>query len=105
MSEIHVGDTGVALRFTVVDETDAAIDISTATTKDVLLKPPNNGALKTFAGAFVAGGTGGGLEYVTVTAADLDVAGTWERQVHLVLPGVGDFRTSVVRMEVLANLE
>lgn len=105
MSEIHVGDTGVALRFTVVDETDTAIDLSGATTKDVLLKPPNGGALKTFAGAFVDDGTDGELEYVTALAADLDVAGTWGRQIHLVLPGVGDFRTSIVRMEVLANLE
>jgi len=101
--EIHAGDVGVVLRFRVVDQDGTVLDISTATTKNVLLKPPA-AATKTFAGAFTSDGTDGLLEYTTTNGEDLDEAGTWQRQVHIVLPGVGEYRSSVIKLTVAPNL-
>jgi len=82
---IHVGDTPV-LEFECVDkETGAADDISTAETKDVYLKPPDDGTVVKLADVdFLTTGKDGVLKYKCLTTI-LSTHGFWETEAHVVL--------------------
>ncbi len=73
---IHVGDIGTVFEITIVDDNDAAIDISTATTLQIIFKKPNNRGTLTKTATFTNSGTDGKLEYATISG-DLDTAGLW----------------------------
>ena len=99
-NEIHQGDIGTILRLTVKDGTDA-IDLSAATTKEIVLRKPS-GSMVTKDATFTTDGSDGQIQYTTV-ADDLDEAGIWRIQARVVLLG-GTWRTDIARFEVYENL-
>lgn len=98
--EIHKGDIGTILRRTLMDG-DVVVDISSATTKNILLHNPY-GVLKTKAGVFTTDGTDGALQYTTI-AADLDVVGRWRLQAYIVMPS-GSWHSDISDFQVFDNL-
>ena len=76
---------GLILEVVCVDENDVAINISAATTKDILIQRPN-GFTITRAASFTTSGTDGKIRYITV-AGDLIMAGRYKYQGHVVYSG------------------
>lgn len=99
-NEIHKGDIGTILEVTIKDG-PLVVDISTATTKNILLKPPT-GALMTKAGVFVTDGTDGKIKHTTISG-DLSVVGVWQVQGHAVTPD-GDWHSDIKKFSVHDNL-
>lgn len=87
---------GLVVTFTVKRD-GIPLDISTASTKNLLFNPPS-GSLLTKAGTFVTDGTDGKLRYTTI-AGDLDEAGVWEVAADIVMTG-WDGQTSAERFMV-----
>jgi hypothetical protein len=98
--EIHVGDIGTLFTLTISDA-GTAVDLSSATTKEIVLQKPD-GTTAHKAAAFVTSGADGKLKYTTV-ANDLDQAGAWLIQAHVVL-STGEWRSEVDGFEVYGNL-
>lgn len=99
--EIHVGDTGTVFTATFYDGA-VVVDISTATTKQLWFKPPNNGAIMKKDGTFVSGGTTGKLSYTTLVT-DLSVEGNWSVQGYVVMPS-GTWYSDIYNFYVCPNL-
>jgi hypothetical protein len=95
-----VGDAGTTLRFT-VREAGAAIDISTATTKQILLRKPDGTVVAKTAG-FGTNGSDGVLTYSILTA-DLDTAGEWRARANLVLSTGWSGQSDIDAFTVLAK--
>ena len=89
---IHVGDIGTKLRVT-IEENDAPVDLTGATTLQILLKSEPDGTLKTFT-ATVEDAVNGIIYYTTASASDLDVHGLWKIEGRVQLAG-GDWKTSI----------
>ena len=98
--EIHVGDVGTILERTVTDG-GVAVDISTASVRQFILRKPS-GAAATKTAAFSTDGSDGKLRYVTV-ADDLDQAGQWSLQVYLEMTA-GKWHSDVAVFDVYPNL-
>lgn len=94
------GAVGVNIQLTIRDENDAIKDISTATTKEIILEKPN-GSTVTKTASFVTNGGDGKIHYVTL-ANDLDQASLWKVQAHIVTP-LYDLRSTLGHMIVLKN--
>lgn len=86
MSEnIHIGDVGTIFKIKIVDDDSVAIDISDATTKQIIFLKPGRRASVTQTATFTTDGTDGYIEYQTV-ADDLDKAGLWKIQGKVIGP-------------------
>lgn len=98
--EIHLNDIGTVFKILIKDGDDVQ-DISTATTKDIIFLKPD-GTINTETGSFFTDGTDG---YITYTAAsgDLDVAGIWKIQAHVVMGGL-NFKTDISPFRVYSNI-
>jgi hypothetical protein len=79
----------------------SVVDISTATTKQIIFRKPDKTLLEKTA-SFVIDGTDGKLKYTTI-ANDLDINGKWNLQVRVVLP-TGDWHSDIYEFTVHANL-
>jgi len=99
-NEIHVGDIGTVLRVTVKDGDDA-VDVSTATTKTIILEDPS-GNNSDKAATFTTDGTDGKIQYTTVSG-DLDERGNWSIQAKVVMPS-GTWYSDIYTFEVHGNL-
>ena len=82
VTDLSVGDIGTIIRLT-VKEDGVAVDLSSATTKELVFKKPNGTTVSKTA-LFETDGTDGILQYTTI-AGDLDVAGRWKVQANLEL--------------------
>lgn len=100
LDEIHVGDIGTILRVTITDD-DTAVDISTATTKTIFLKKPDDTKL-TKTAVFYSDGSDGIIQYVTIDG-DLDAAGWWKIQAYVKM-GTNEWYTNWEAFEVHDNL-
>lgn len=80
-----------------------ALDVSTASTREIILRDPN-GVSTTFDASFTNSGSDGLIEYETVDADDLGVAGPWQAQGHVILSAGDDLKSSVDRFAVGENL-
>lgn len=78
----HVGDTGTRFTLIVVDDDNVAIDISSATTKQILFRKPD-GTILTKTAIFTTDGSDGSVYYITL-AGDLDVTGDWNYRAKVV---------------------
>lgn len=103
MASIHYTDIGTELVVAVVDESGVAVDISTATTLTIFLKPPAGAALRTKTGVLDTTGVDGLMKYVTV-AGDLDPIGEWVIQGYVVLTSSQKWFTDVSKFVVIGNL-
>ena len=98
--EVHKSDIGTAFRVTVQDG-ETAVDVSGATTKQIVFQKPS-GTSVTQTAAFVTDGTNGQIQYVTV-AGDLNEAGKWIMQGYVVAPGFTN-NSDIHQSEVYDNL-
>lgn len=97
----HVGDVGMVLRVLVIDENGVALNISSATTREILLGKPDD-TVTTNVATFTTDGTDG-LIQLTTTASTFDQTGEWEIQGHIIAPGV-DWHTAAATFAVLTVL-
>ena len=98
--EIHVGDIGTLITLAITDA-GTAVDLSSATTKQIIFLKPDRTKL-TKSAEFSTDGTNGQLKYTTVSG-DLDLAGFWQVQAHVIMP-TGEWRSSTELFEVAENL-
>jgi len=99
-NEIHVQDIGTILKTTVKNGT-SVVDISSATTKSIILGKPDNTS-STKDGTFTTDGTDGQLQYTTITD-DLDQIGWWKIQAHVVSSS-GSWKSDIGNFEVHRNI-
>jgi hypothetical protein len=99
--EIHVGDENVTFTFTVMEDC-AAINISTATVKELIFRKPN-GTSVTQTASFSTDGTDGDIKYVTI-AGDLDEPGIWRVQAEVTLGAGSYYHSEIQKFKVLANV-
>lgn len=101
MEKVQLGAIGLVIHGT-IKEDDVAVDVSTVTTKQIILRKPN-GTVLTKTAAFTASGSNGQIQYVTV-AGDLDVTGRWEAQAYVVFPAGFNGRSDIPAFIVESNL-
>jgi hypothetical protein len=101
INEIRVGDIGTNIELTVKDETNTVVDISTATTKQLIFRKPN-GTLLTKNATFTTDGTDGKI-YITTVAGDLDQVGVWYTQAYIEITPY-QWHSSYEEMDVYSNL-
>lgn len=78
-------DEDIVIDIRVLDKNGNVVDISGATTTQILLKPPT-GPWREYTANFVSDGTDGWLRYRTA-AGVLDTAGLWSKRARVVLNG------------------
>jgi hypothetical protein len=98
---VQKGAIGVIIELTITED-DVAVNLSSATTKNIVLRSPS-GVVATKTGAFVTDGSDGKLKYTTTAEADLNEAGFWKAQAALVMTGFTG-RSSSAQFEVMSNL-
>jgi type IV secretory pathway VirB6-like protein len=99
-NEIHQNDIGTIFKATIKDDT-TVVDISSATTKQLIFTKPDGTKLEKDA-SFFTDGTDGILTYTTVSG-DLSVVGTWKVQGYVILTS-GTWKTDIKKMKVHRNL-
>ena len=104
--EIHKDDEDTKI-IVVIKETDtdgvvSSVDVSTASTKQIIFEKPDNTFL-TKTAEFDTDGTDGRIYYKTING-DLDMIGSWKKQGYVVI-GVGKWKSNVDDFEVYENLE
>lgn len=97
---IHNANNNVNITL-VVSERNVAVDISSATTKQMLFKKPS-GTVDTQTTTFTSDGTDGKMYYNLLTA-DIDETGEWEVQGKVILTG-GTYTTEIHKFTVYGNL-
>ena len=99
-NEIHVNDVGTQFLVTVTDGS-SAVNISSATTKELIIKKPS-GTKLTKATSFTSDGTDGKMQY-SIASDDLDEAGSYKLQGKVVISD-GTFYTDIHTFKVHRNL-
>jgi len=100
----QVGNVGSVFVFEILDQVNAVVDISTATTLDCRFRSSPDAATFTRTGVLHTDGTDGKIRYVSI-AGDLTPAGEcWQRQAFVVVPGLGEFSSFVRSFVVKPNL-
>ncbi len=99
--QVQQSDIGIALVIKIVDQSNVAVDVSSAATIEFLFQKPD-GTFVTVIGEFATDGTDGRVRYVT-EANDLDIPGTWKYQTHVVMGPVSLYST-VGKFKVKSNL-
>jgi len=101
MAEIHVGVT-VKLKAHIVDEDGDDVDVSAATTKQILLEAPG-GTDTANTATFSGDGTDGYIEFTTLITT-LDEIGIWAAQAYVVTP-TQTLKSNIHSFEVKSNLQ
>jgi hypothetical protein len=101
-SEIHINDIGTQLRITVLDG-DSAVDLSSATLKQVELRKPDNTSVTRTASLFGDGSGSSGVMYYNTVAGDFDQTGNYKLQGKVSLTS-GTYYTDVYTFKVHCNL-
>ena len=99
-NEIHKGDIVTQFTVTVQDGT-TVVDISTASTKQLIFKKPG-GTILTKSTSFVTDGTDGKMQYVSLDV-DLSDDGVWKMQGKVIIGG-NTFSTDITSFKVYRNL-
>jgi len=99
-TEVHLGDVGTQFQVTFKDGS-TVVDISEATTKQLIFKKPSGNVL-TKSGTFLTDGSDGILTYTTVSG-DVNEIGRWQLQGYLVIAGK-IFSSDIVKFRVYRNL-
>ncbi len=98
MADIRARDAGTVLRFSITDETGAAVDLSGATTTEVVIVGPNLRDAKAVQAQCVTDGADGEIQFTT-TPDTFPAEGVWRMQVHIVT-AAGEWRSTVQRLTV-----
>lgn len=97
MANPKVGDVGTVFTLTIQDAAGVAIDISGASTKDVVVMK-SDGTKVTRTGTFTGDGTDGKLDWTSLVG-DLDTAGILQMEAYVKLPS-GEWRTTIATVDV-----
>ena len=100
-NEIRVGDIGTVFYGTILDQDSTVLDISTATTKQLIMLLPDGTKLEKTA-TFYTDGSDGKLQY-TIASGDLSIPGVYRLQWYIVMPS-GSWKTDIKTMKVYSNL-
>ncbi len=100
MDTPRVGDVGTVIEM-LIQEDGSAMDLSGATTMQIIFRKPDGSKLEKDA-SFKTDGTDGRLKY-TIGAGDLDQVGVWSCQAKVIFAG-GLWTSSINSFEVLENL-
>lgn len=101
MQEIQKDDIGTVLELTIKDQDDVVVNISAATTLEIIFKKPDNNRV-TKTATLVNDGSDGKMKYAFVSS-DLDLIGIWRFQGYIVLPN-GEWYTNIKQFKVVNNL-
>lgn len=101
-SEIHVNDIGTQLKITVLDG-GSAVDLSSATLKQVELRKPDDTSVTRTASLFGDGSGSSGVMYYNTVAGDFDQTGSYKLQGKVSLTS-GTYYTDVYTFKVHCNL-
>ena len=99
-NEIHLNDIGTQFLLTIKDGS-SAVDVSTASTKQIIIKKPS-GTKITATATFSTDGSDGKIYYSTV-ADDLDETGSYKLQGKVIISD-GTFYTDITTFKVHRNL-
>jgi hypothetical protein len=94
---MRVGDIGTTFESTITDETGAAVNIASASTKTLTFRKPSGKVVPQTA-VLVNTGTDGKMKYVAV-AGDIDETGVWSWQGRVAVSG-GDWKTDIFQFTV-----
>ena len=100
-NEVHKNDIGTVFKVTIKDSA-AVVNVSTATTKQIILKKPS-GTKLTKEASFFTDGSDGIITYTTLSG-DLSEEGMWKLQGYIVLTGGNTFYTDISTFKVYRNL-
>lgn len=103
-AKIHVGNVGVAFQTTFVDENGTAIDISGASTKQIIASHPDRVTNVYWPGSFITNGVDGGLQYVTNSSGDLPIGGDWRFQGFAIV-GTNKWTTDITTVTIYSNVD
>ena len=95
MAEIREGDWGTILRVT-IKENGSAVDVSSATVKNIILTPPGNGVEIVKAASFTTDGSDGKIQYTIEQGLTDGEPGIWHICARIEMPAGGwttNFRT------------
>lgn len=98
---VHLNDVGTVFELTVIDQDDVVVNISAATTREIVFQKPD-GTTVTKTAVVVTDGTDGKMKYISL-AGDLDVPGLWHAQA-IVTIGTGTWRSTQLHFTVRRNL-
>ena len=98
--EIHEDDIGTVFEVTVQDES-GIVDISGATTKEIIFRKPDE-TVVTKTASFTSDGTDGKIRY-SIIADDLNMVGKWSIQGKVIIPA-GTWHTDIDIFQVYPNL-
>lgn len=101
-SEIHENAIGIAFNVTLVTTEGNAIDISSATTKQLWFQDPN-GTNYTKTANFLTDGTDGQLQYISESGL-LTPPGKWRLQAYVALTS-GSYPSEIQSFKVKGNLQ
>lgn len=97
----QVANVGTIIRITMTDYADSALDISSASTLEIIFEKPD-GTDVTKTATLTGDGTDGIMQY-TMESGVLVQVGTWQVQGHVVI-GSQDFYGSISTFQALDNL-
>ena len=100
MNNIQVGAVNLLIQLA-IREGYGVLDVSSATTKQLIIKKPN-GVKITGDASFQTDGTDGLIYYRTV-AGDLDQAGTYNVQAYIEMPSFSGY-TTPTSFQVASNI-
>lgn len=101
MESIQKSAIGVAIICTITED-GTAVNVSTVSTKQVILQKPD-GTSVTKTASFTNTGTDGKIQYTTISG-DIDTIGIWGVQGAVIFSGGFNGRSDVQQFEVKDNL-
>jgi len=99
---IQVGQIGLPIQRAIVDQDGDPVDLTNATTLELILGD-RNGNKAAYEATVVGAPTAGVIEYVTVSASDIGSRGRWGIQAHVITP-TEEYTTAVGYFTVDPNL-
>lgn len=99
-TDVRVGDIGISFKVT-IEDCGSAVDVSSASTKQILLYKPD-GTVLTKSASFFTSGVDGIIKYDTVSG-DLDIAGFWRIEAYVIL-GSSEYYSEIERFRVYNHL-
>lgn len=101
-ARIHKGNVGTSIEFALVDQDLGAVDLTGYSTLQIIAVGPT-GTRKVWSATPLGSSLAGVIRFVTTLATDLDLAGEWRFQPHIIIPA-GEFWGDVHKVTVEANL-
>src|SRR5678815_3372512 len=98
MLTVLKGDIGTVIELTIQDENGAAVDVSTAAVKQILMRAPS-GSVLTKTASFTTTGADGKIRYTTISG-DLSEDGIWTVDGYIEIGTTPKFHTTAFQFQV-----